>query len=160
MGCERLLAQACMRAAAGATTFSSQKPYACAQVQRAGCERLLAQACMRAAAGLARAGRLPAHPAPFNGPEQRFEQRFGALAALSRPEPLTFAQFERSVDVSGARLPVPALATSGVSLHAWVISASEERVLSSEQYESKHLTWISLFLTTSPSVRSAILAPA
>jgi hypothetical protein len=72
-------------------------------VQGAGVERLMAQACMRLPAGLARAGALPPHPAPFNAGAQRFEQRFAAFAALSRPEPLTHAQFCRSIDVSCAR---------------------------------------------------------
>ena len=67
----------------------------------------MSQACMRLAAGLAAAGKLPPHPAPFNDPAQHFEQRFASFQALQRPEPLTHAQFERSVDLTCACLLAP-----------------------------------------------------
>lgn len=78
------------------------------QVRMAGVERLLCQAHMRLAAGLLRAGHLQPFPAPFNSGEQHFEQRFAALHPLQRPEPLSYQQYARSMDVSCEPLSFPA----------------------------------------------------
>lgn len=79
------------------------------QVQQAGVERLLCQAQMRMAAALLAGGQLRPFPAPFNGEAQRFEQRFGFLHRLQRPEPLAFDQYARSVDISSTLLCIPLL---------------------------------------------------
>ena len=39
---------------------------------------------------------------PFNGPSERFEQRFGSLHILTRPEPLGYNQFVETTDIKGA----------------------------------------------------------
>ncbi|CAL8468026.1 g7565 [Coccomyxa elongata] len=70
------------------------------EAQTAGVERLVCQAQMRLAAGLLASGQLPPYPAPFNSEAQRFEQRFGFMHRLHRPEPLAFDQYARSVDIS------------------------------------------------------------
>jgi hypothetical protein len=72
------------------------------QVQQAGVERLVCQAQMRMAAALLAGGQLRPFPAPFNSEAQRFEQRFGFMQRLQRPEPLAFDQYARSVDISSA----------------------------------------------------------
>ena len=59
---------------------------------------------MRLAAGLLASGQLLPYPAPFNSEAQRFEQRFGFMHRLHRPEPLAFDQYARSVDISSALL--------------------------------------------------------
>ncbi|KAK9901701.1 hypothetical protein WJX75_009287 [Coccomyxa subellipsoidea] len=70
------------------------------EVQQAGVERLVCQAQMRMAAALLAGGQLRPFPAPFNSEAQRFEQRFGFVQRLQRPEPLAFDQYARSVDIS------------------------------------------------------------
>ncbi len=43
--------------------------------------------------GLEAAGILAPPPLPFNGPAERFEQRFGSFHILTRPAPLTHDAF-------------------------------------------------------------------
>ncbi|KXZ50476.1 hypothetical protein GPECTOR_16g650 [Gonium pectorale] len=76
----------------------------------------MCQGMLRMMAGLRLAGSVPTHrePPPFNGGEQRFEQRFAAFAPLPRPPPLTFGDYTTSMDL-GDREPAFLLALAGRS---------------------------------------------
>lgn len=52
--------------------------------------------------GLSAAGILVLQPLPFNGPEERFEQRFGFLHITTRPTVLQYPDFAAAVELRGA----------------------------------------------------------
>ena len=57
---------------------------------------------MRLTAGLAASDIMRPLPAPYNGEEQRFEQRFGFMHHLAAPEPLFYHQYAENMAGDGA----------------------------------------------------------
>ena len=102
--------------------------YAAADAAAAGTRATCLQAALRASAGLAAAGMTPPAYQPFNGPADRFRARFGCLATLTAPPPLTYADFEAHVlaqlDAASADPARAAdLVRGGKDGFAWVRSA-------------------------------------
>lgn len=52
--------------------------------------------------GLSAAGILVLQQLPFNGPAERYEQRFGSLHILTRPSLLLYPDFEAATDIKDA----------------------------------------------------------
>jgi hypothetical protein len=85
------------------------------QIAQAGATRQLCQGMMHMCVALSAAGVMAQPPLPFNGQRERFEQRFGSLHILTRPEPLGYEQYAASVDMKGAS-PSAVLGAASASL--------------------------------------------
>lgn len=77
--------------------------------------RHLCQGLMNMAVALQAAGVLAPPPLPFNSAAERFEQRFGCLHILTRPEPLGYGFFETATDLKSTT-PAALLAAAGAAL--------------------------------------------
>ncbi|KAI8470361.1 MAG: Mak10 subunit, NatC N-terminal acetyltransferase-domain-containing protein [Monoraphidium minutum] len=77
--------------------------------------RPLCQGLMQMCVGLEAAGVLAPPPLPFNGPRERFEQRYGSLHVLTKPDAPTYEAFEAAADLRGAPAEA-ALSAAGAAL--------------------------------------------
>jgi hypothetical protein len=85
------------------------------QAAHAAAMRQLCQGLMHMCVALEASGVLAPPALPFNSAAERFEQRFGSFHILTRPEPLTYQQFEATVDLRGME-PRQLLAAAGGTL--------------------------------------------
>jgi len=62
---------------------------------------MMCQGILRMAMGLSQLGMISAPPAPFNSHRERYEQRFGCLRQLLRPEYLPYEEFAQASRLDG-----------------------------------------------------------
>lgn len=85
------------------------------QIAHSAALRHLCQGMMHMLVALSAAGVLSPPELPFNSMEERYDQRFGSLHILTRPEPLAYSVYKAAVDLKGAA-PQGVLAAAATAL--------------------------------------------